>query len=104
MNTIIVAHDETYKDVEKMMKDIDYVASHSKTFEGDFTLYCEANSPLAPVLKEAGLPFSTENFPTEPDYVISFIYDLQDGSKASSIAMNQWESHRPVWAFQVVKS
>lgn len=103
MNTIIVAHDETYKDVEKMMRDIDYVANHSKTFEGDFTLYCEANSPLAPVLKEAGLPFSTGNFPDEPSFVITFIYDLQDGSKASSIAINQWESRRPVWAFQVVK-
>lgn len=104
MKTIVITHDDNYLDVEKMMKDIDYVASHSKTFEGDFTLYCKAKSPLAPILKEAGLPFSTENFPKEPDYVISFIYDLQDGSKASSIAMNQWESRRSVWAFQVVKS
>lgn len=104
MITIIVAHGETYKDVDNMMRNIDYVASHSKIFEGDFTLYCEANSPLVPVLKAAGLPFSIENFPDEPNCVITFIYDLHDGSKASNIAMNQWTSHRPVWPFQVVKS
>lgn len=103
MTTIVVLHDTTFTDVDKMMNNIDYVAQHSKAFNGEFTLYCESESPLAPVLKEAGLPFSTTDFPEEPDFVISFIYDLHDGSKASEMAMNQWKSRRPVWPFQVQK-
>lgn len=103
MKTIVVAHDETFTDVEKMMRNIDYVSQTTKAFEGAFTLYCEAESPLVPILKESGLPFSTENFPEEPDFVITFIYDLHDGSKASELAMNQWKSRRPVIPFQVLK-
>ena len=41
MTTIVVLHDTTFKDVEKMMNNIDYVAQHSKAFNGEFTLYCE---------------------------------------------------------------
>jgi hypothetical protein len=66
-------------------------------------LFCEADSPLVPILEGSGLPYSTDNFPEEPDLVITFIYDLHDGSKASELAMNQWKSRRPVWPFQVLK-
>lgn len=103
MTTIVVLHDPSFTDVDKMMRNIDYVSQHSKAFEGDFELFCEAESPLVPILKESGLPFSTENFPEEPEFVITFIYDLHDGSKASELAMNQWKSRRPVWPFQVLK-
>lgn len=103
MKTTLVVHDESFTDVDKMMRNIDYVAQNSKAFEGDFTVYCEANSPLAPILEDSGLPFSTADFPEEPDFVISFIYDLHNGSKASELAMNQWKSRRPVWPFQVLK-
>lgn len=103
MKTIIVVHDTTFKDVDKMMANIDYVARHTNAFNEEFTLYVEPESPLVPILKEAGLPYSTADFPEEPDFVISFIYDLHNGSKASAIAMNQWQSRRPVWPFQVVK-
>lgn len=103
MNTIIVAHDTTFTNVEKMMDNIDYVARHTNTFNEEFTLYVDAESPLVPLLKEAGLPYSTEDFPDEPDLLISFVYDLHDGSKASELAMNQWKSRRPVWPFQVLK-
>lgn len=103
MTSILVVHDTTFKDVDKMMSNIDYVAQHSKVFGGEFIIYCEAESPLAPVLKEAGLPFSTIDLPEEPDVVISFVYDLHDDSKASNQAMNQWKSRRPVYPFQVLK-
>lgn len=103
MKSILVVHDETFSDVDKMLRDIDYVAQSSKTFDGDFTVYCEPASPLAPVLKASGLPFSTEDFPEEPDAVISFVYDLHNGTKASELAMNQWKSRRPVYPFQVLK-
>lgn len=103
MKTILVVHDESFTDVEKMMANIDYVANHTKAFAEEFTLYCEPDSPLAPILKEAGLPFSTENIPEEPDWVISFVYDLHDGSKASNLALRQWQSRRPVMPFQVPK-
>ena len=79
MKTILVVHDSTFTDVDKMMRNIDYVSQTSQA------------------------PFSTENFPEEPDYVISFIYDLHDGSETSELAMNQWRSKRPVFAFQVLK-
>lgn len=103
MNTVLIVHDVDYSDVDKMMANIDYVAQHSKAFDGDFAVYCDANSPLAPILEASGLPFSTENFPDEPDFVISFIYDLHNGSQASNLALSQWQSRRPVWPFQVLK-
>lgn len=103
MKTIVIAHDKTFKDVDKMMNNIDYVAQHSKAFDGDFTVYCDADSPLATILEGSGLPFSTTDIPEEPDTVITFIYDLQDGSPASQIAMKQWQSRRPVYPFQVLK-
>lgn len=103
MKTILIVHDATFNDVDKMMRNIDYVSQTSRAFNEEFTLYCNAESPLVPILKESGLPFSTENFPEEPDYVISFIYDLHDGSETSELAMNQWRSKRPVFAFQVLK-
>lgn len=103
MKTIVVVHDETFTDVDKMLRDIDYVAQTTKAFDDEFTLYVDADSPLVPVLEEAGLPFSTTDSPEEPDWVVSFIYDLHDGSKASEIAMNQWKSRRPVMPFQVLK-
>lgn len=104
MKTILIVHDADFNDVDKMMRNIDYVAQTTPAFKEEFILYCGANSPLVPILKEAGLPFSTDNFPEEPDYVISFIYDLHDGSEPSELAMSQWKSRRPVYAFQVVKS
>ncbi|AUV59087.1 antirepressor protein [Escherichia phage PMBT57] len=104
MKTILIVHDADFNDVDKMMRNIDYVAQTTPAFKEEFTLYCDANSPLVPILKKAGLPFSTDNFPEEPDYVISFIYDLHDGSEPSELAMSQWKSRRPVYAFQVVKS
>ncbi len=103
MKTIVVVHDKTFSDVDKMMSNIDYVASTSKTFEGDFTVYCDAESPLAPILESSGLPFSTTDLPEEPDTVISFVYNLHDGSDASLLAMKQWQSRRPVYSFQVLK-
>ena len=103
MNNIVVVHDNKFTDVDKMMRNIDYVSQTSKAFNEEFTIYCEPESPLVPILKEAGLPFSTENFPEEPEYMITFIYDLHDGSPASELAMNQWRSKRPVFAFQVLK-
>ena len=103
MTTIVVLHDPSFTDVDKMMRNIDYVAQTTKAFDGEFTLYVDAISPLVPVLEEAGLPFSTTDFPEEPDWVVSFIYDLHNGSRASEIAMNQWKSHRPVMPFQVLK-
>ena len=103
MKVIMIVHDETFKDVEKMMRNIDYVAQTTKAFDSEFMLYIDADSPLVPVLKEEGLPFSTTGFPEEPDWVVSFIYDLHNGSRASEIAMNQWKSHRPVMPFQVLK-
>lgn len=103
MNSIVVVHDNTFTDVDKMMRNIDYVSQTSKAFSEDFIIYCVPESPLVPVLKEVGLPFSTENFPEEPEYMITFIYDLHDGSHASELAMNQWRSKRPVFSFQVIK-
>lgn len=103
MKSIVVLHDSTFNNVDKMMDNIDYVAQHSKVFSEDFIIYCEESSPLVNVLKEAGLPFDTTSMPQEPDLVITFIYDLHDGTPASEMAMNQWKLRRPVWAFQVPK-
>lgn len=103
MKSIVIVHDAKYQDVERMMSSIDYVMSTNKTFEGDFTIYCEESSPLAAVFNDSGLPLSTENFPEEPDTVIAFMHDLHDGTEASLIAMNQWQSRRPVYPFQLVK-
>jgi len=102
--SILIVHDIGYSNVDKMMRDIDYVAQSSKAFTGDFTIYVEPSSALVPIMEESGLPFSKEDLPEEPDYIISFIYDLYDNSKASTIAMNQWKSRRPVFPFMVIKN
>lgn len=40
MNNIVVVHDNTFTDVDKMMRNIDYVSQTSKAFNEEFTIYC----------------------------------------------------------------
>ena len=104
MKSILIIHDIGYSDVDKMMRNIDYVAQHSKTFDGEFTVYVEPESPLAPILEGSGLPFSTTDLPKEPDTLIVFSYDKDVSEYAHAVMIKQWQSRRPVYPFMVVKS
>ena len=46
MNNIVVVHDNTFTDVDKMMRNIDYVSQTSKAFSEEFTIYCEAEQNI----------------------------------------------------------
>lgn len=102
MKSVVIIHDKNYSDVNRMMDSIDYVAQHSKTFDGEFTVYLEEDSPLVDVISDSGLPLQVGNLPEEPDTVIVFTYD-DLSTNAHQIMMNQWQSRRPVYPFMVTK-
>lgn len=104
MKSILIIHDIGYSNVDKMMANIDYVAQHSKAFDGEFTVYVEPDSVLAPIMEGSGLPFSTTDLPEEPDTLIVFTYDRELSEYAHAVMIKQWQSRRPVYPFMVVKS
>lgn len=104
MKSILIIHDIGYSDIDMMMRNIDYVAQTSKTFDGEFTVYVEPGSPLAPILEGSGLLFSTTDLPKEPDTLIVFSYDKDVSEYAHDVMIKQWRSRRPVYPFMVVKA
>lgn len=101
MINIVIIHDVGYKDVDYMMRQIDYVARTGKIFDNEFTVLLQENSELEPVMKEAGLPYEVvKELPVVPQALIAFS-NWEDNSTTLEPLMNQWKACLPVFPFKI---